>query len=221
MASKVKIGVFDSGVGGLSVAKAIHRALPDYEVIFVNDKKHVPYGNKMPAQLLAYVEPILQGLVQQDCQVIVVACNTVTTTLISKLREQLPVPLIGMEPMVKPAAEQTKSGTIAVCATPTTLTSDRYKYLKATYAVGVKVLEPDCSDWSQMIETNQVDYNHIREQIDALCRAGADQIVLGCTHYHWIEDVVKQMATGRAEVVQPEQPVIQQLKKILSFSEAV
>lgn len=210
-----KIGVFDSGVGGLSVAQAIQQALPNDEILYVDDHQNVPYGNKAPEQLKALVVPILEGLVKEGCQVIVVACNTVSTTLIEDLRANFKVPLIAMEPMVKPAAEITKSKVIAVCATPTTLASQRYQWLKDTYAKGIKIIEPDCSDWTRMIEDNKVDQQHVRERIDAACEAGGDVIVLGCTHYHWIEDIINEETRGRATVLQPEQPVIEQLKRVL------
>jgi len=212
----MKIGVFDSGVGGESVVNAIKKALPKHEVIYAEDRKNVPYGTKTPEQLLGFVVPILENLVDQGCQVIVIACNTVTTTISDSLRTHFSVPLIGMEPMVKPAAEQTKSGVIAVCATPTTLKSKRYAWLKDTYAKNVKVLEPDCSNWSYLVENQQIDRSHIHEQIEQVCEAGADVIVLGCTHYHWIEDIIKQEAKDRAVVIQPEQAVIKQLTRVLS-----
>ena len=208
------IGVFDSGVGGLSVANAIEKALPNSKVIFVNDAKNVPYGNKTPEELLKLVTPILNTL-SKKCDVIVVACNTVSTTLIEKLRQQIAIPLISMEPMVKPAAEQTKTKVIAVCATPTTLASKRYKWLKNTYARSVKVIEPNCSDWTSMIEADSVDRNHVETRIRAALRQQADVIVLGCTHYHWIEELIKDIVKGKAIVLQPEQPVIEQLKRVL------
>jgi glutamate racemase len=209
-----RIGVFDSGIGGKSVANAIEKALPDAEVIFVNDTKNVPYGTKPPEQLFKLVLPILEELAKR-CDVIVVACNTVSTTLINQLREELAVTLIAMEPMVKPAAEQTKSGVIAVCATPTTLSSARYAWLKETYATNVTVLEPDCSDWSYMIEHGAIDEQKIAQRIEETIKQGADVIVLGCTHYHWIEELIKRLAAGRALVLQPEAPVIAQLKRVL------
>lgn len=214
-----KIGVFDSGMGGLSVAEAIKRELPDHEIIFVNDAEHLPYGSKTPEELLGYVVPILEGLVEQGCEVIVVACNTVTTTLITELRERISVPLVGMEPMVKPAAEASKTGIITVCATPTTLASDRYDWLKQTYAKDVTVLEPDCSDWAFMIENDSVDRHKITALIDEACKMDADVIVLGCTHYHWIEDLITEIAGERATILQPELPVIEQLKKVLATIE--
>ncbi len=212
----MKIGVFDSGIGGLSVASAIEKALPEHQVIFVNDTKNVPYGTKQPSELLSLVTPILQNLVEQGCKIIVIACNTVSTTLIDQLRERITVPLIAMEPMVKTAAEQTKSGTITICATPTTLASKRYKWLKNEYARNIAVIEPDCSDWSSMIETDNLDKRKIAKIVEESCSAESDIIVLGCTHYHWIEDEIKEIANGRAQVLQPEQPVIDQLKRVIA-----
>ncbi|HMS50356.1 MAG TPA: glutamate racemase [Candidatus Saccharibacteria bacterium] len=213
--TKAKVGVFDSGIGGLSVANAIRQALPELEVVYVNDATHVPYGTKSPEELFGFVLPILQKLVDDGCKTIVVACNTVSTTIIDELRRAISVPLIAMEPMVKPAAEQTKSNTIAVCATPTTLASKRYAWLKETYAQDVKTLEPDCTEWSTMIESNQVNHKRIEQQIHDVCEAGADVIVLGCTHYHWIEQEIRETAKGKALVLQPEQPVITQLRRVL------
>ncbi len=212
---KIKIGVFDSGVGGESVANAITKAFPGSEVLYVSDSKNIPYGNKSPEKLHELVLPILNKLSKQ-CDVIVIACNTVTTTLISRLRTELTVPLVGIEPMVKPAAALTKSGVIAVCATPTTLSSNRYHELKKTYAEGVTVIEPDCSDWSYLIESKQIDRSHVQDRIEKACQAGADVIVLACTHYHWIEDIIKEVADDRAMVIQPEEAVVQRLKHVLT-----
>jgi glutamate racemase len=212
---KTRIGVFDSGVGGLSVVNTIKKALPECEIIYKDDSEHVPYGTKSTEQIYDFTRPILDELVTEGCQVIVIACNTVTTNLIARLRQDLPIPLVGMEPMVKPAANATSSGVIAVCATPRTLSSERYKLLKQRYAASIKVLEPDCSDWSYMIETNTLDRKKIAKTIDYVCEKGADEIVLGCTHYHWIEEEIKELAKGRAEVLQPEKPVIKQLKTVL------
>jgi glutamate racemase len=212
---KHKIGVFDSGVGGLSVANAIEKALPNVEVLFVNDAEHVPYGTKSPEIVYSYVLPILKKLVKDGCDVIVIACNTVTTTLIKKLRDEIRVPLIGMEPMVKSAALQTHSGIIAVCATPATLASERYEWLKDTFAKDIAVIEPDCSRWSEMIETEKIDRDFIATQIKDICNQKADVIVLGCTHYHWIEDEIRTLAEGRALVLQPEQNVIRRVVNTL------
>lgn len=214
----LKIGVFDSGVGGLSVASAIKKSIPSAEILYRDDRAHVPYGNRSPQELLGFVLPILREMVAAGCDVIVIACNTVTTTLIDQLREHITdVPLVGMEPMVKPAAAMTKTGKIVVCATPATLASERYTWLKQNYAADVSVLEPDCSNWASMIEAKQVDKHHIAVLINEAIKLDADVIILGCTHYHWIEDMIKDIVDGRAVVLQPEEPVIRQLKRVLGL----
>lgn len=212
----MKIGVFDSGIGGQSVANAIQAALPELEIVVREDRQHVPYGTRPPQEILGFVLPIFQSMIDEGCQVIVVACNTVTTTLIGRLRERFDVPLIGIEPMVKPAAELTKNKIIAVCATPTTLASDRYKQLKQEYASEITVIEPDCSDWTMMIEQNNIDEHKIAIRINEALDAGADVIVLACTHYHWIEVLIKRLAVANAQVLQPEPAIIEQLKRVLA-----
>jgi glutamate racemase len=215
----MKIGVFDSGIGGLSVARAIEKAMPETEVRFVHDSpEHFPYATKSPDEIYSYIVPIFQQLVDERCDAIVVACNTVSTTLITRLRGAFAVPLVAVEPMVKPAAALTKSGMICVCATPTTLASPRYAWLKDTYGQACKFIEPDCADWSALIEHNQMNESRLRREIEPALAAGADVIVLGCTHYHWIEQEIKSLVAGRAQVLQPEQPVITQLKRVLKLA---
>lgn len=197
------------------MVRAIERALPELQLLYVSDSEHVPYGDKPPAEVLGYVIPLLEGLVSQGCEVIVIACNTVTTHHIQSLRKQIGVPLVGIEPMVKPAARLTKTGIIAVCATPSTLASERYAWLKRTYAAGVEVIEPDCSRWAYMIEHDRSNELQLKGLMDGLFERRADVVVLGCTHYHWIEDQINHAAEGRAIVIQPEQAVIKQLQRTL------
>jgi len=211
----MKIGVFDSGRGGLSVANAIQKALPGLDVIYKDDHEHVPYGSRQVAEVHEFVRPIFQSFINEGCRVIVVACNTVTTNLIEQLRKEFPVPLVGMEPMVKPAAAATKTGVIAVLATPSTLASPRYKWLKEQYAKGVEVLEPGCADWGKMIEDYKINRDKIAATLEGVLNQKADQIVIGCTHYHWIEELISEIVADRAEVIQPEQAVIEQLKRVL------
>lgn len=212
----MKIGVFDSGIGGRSVANAVRKALPEHEVLYAQDRKNVPYGLKSPEVLFKLVLPVLEGLVGKGCDVIVIACNTVTTTIIEDLRAVLPVPLVGIEPMVKPAASLTKTQVITVCATPTTLASARYKELKDTYAQGLVVLEPDCSRWADMIEKDAIDQALIKDVVEESIQRGSDVIVMGCTHYHWIEKIVERIAMGRAIVLQPEEAIVERLKQVLA-----
>lgn len=212
----MKIGVFDSGIGGLSVVNAINKELPDLEVVYINDPDNLPYGAKTKQQLLDLVIPRIADLIDQGCWAVVIACNTVTTTIIADLRRRFDVPLIGLEPMIKPAVKLTKTKTIAVCATRATLNSQRYRDLKKEFAVGVTVLEPDCSDWAILIEDNALNQKKIESTISPLLDQGADVIVLGCTHYHWIEeDIVAIANKHRVQVMQPEKAVVEQLKRVL------
>jgi glutamate racemase len=118
--------------------------------------------------------------------------------------------------MVKPAAAMTKSGVIAVCATPTTLASQRYRELKQEFARDITVLEPDCSDWAAMIEHTGIDENKIANRIQEVLDKQADVIVLGCTHYHWIEDTIRRLSGTKATVIQPEQAIVKQLKRVIA-----
>jgi len=194
---KVKIGVFDSGVGGLSVANAIGRELPDLEIILKEDKQHLPYGSRDIEEIHGFIRPIFQEFIDEGCKAVVVACNTVTTNLISQLRQEFPIPMVGMEPMLKPAAERTKTGTIAVFATPRTLGSQRYAWLKGEYAKGMDILEPDCSDWALMIENNSLEREKVAKTIEDVINRGADEIVLGCTHYPLLKRAIGEVV-GRS-----------------------
>ena len=211
---KQVIGVFDSGVGGLSVANAIQKAFPDYKIEYREDTKNVPYGTKTPEQLHALVLPILQELAN-ICDVIVIACNTVTTTLIDELRTELPIPLIGIEPMIKPAAQLTNSKVITVCATPTTLSSKRYAELKEQFGKNITIIEPDCSDWAELIEQNAINEEKLRQDIEPSLQRGSDVIVLACTHYHWIESEITKLVGNSVTVLQPEDAIMTRLKVVL------
>lgn len=214
-----KIGVFDSGVGGQSVVDAIKKQLPDLEILYETDKENIPYGGKTPKQLLELVIPKLKKLEQRGCDVIVVACNTVTTTIINEVRRQISTPIVAIEPMVRPACMLTKTKKIAICATPATLKSPRYRELLAQNAKGVKVFEPNCSDWAYLIENNEHNMENIKADIIEPLEQGCDVIVLACTHYHWIEDEIKEVAKQfGAAVIQPEQATINRLKQVLELA---
>lgn len=215
----MKIGVFDSGIGGLSVAKALEAAFPEHEIIFRDDHTNLPYGTKSIETVHQLVRPILKSLANEGCEIIVIACNTVTTTLIPLLRQEIAIPLVGIEPMIKPAAAITKSQIIAVCATPTTLGSQRYHELKNQYGQNLTVIEPDCGRWATMIESNQIDKDEIRETVEDIRQHGADVIVLGCTHYHWIENLIRDYAGIGIEILQPEPFIVERVRSLLTKAE--
>jgi glutamate racemase len=213
----MKLGVFDSGIGGEAVAAALHVTYPEAEIITVNDKAHVPYGDKTPNEVLALTQAALQPLLSSNCDVIVLACNTATALAIEPLRQRYPQQkFIGIEPMIKTAATLTKTGTIAVCATPATLQSNRYHELIKKYGSDLNIIEPDCTTWAYMIENNAINHHIIKKIITNVCDQGADVIVLGCTHYHWIKEDIITAVAGRAAVIEPSEAIRRRVQQLLS-----
>lgn len=212
----MKLGIFDSGIGGEAVARSLRQAFPTAELLLVNDKAHLPYGNRTPEDIIQLTDTAIQPLLNAKCDVIVLACNSATAAAIETLRDRYQAqPFIGLEPMIKPACAQTTSGVIAVCATPATLGSDRYVRLKERYAGDIQVLEPDCSSWARMIEDNELNESHIEQTIETACVSGADVIVLACTHYHWIREVIEKTAASRATVIDPSDAIVRQVTALL------
>jgi glutamate racemase len=212
----MKLGVFDSGIGGEAVAAALRISFPNATVITVNDRTNLPYGNKTPSEVIQFTNAAIQPLLKDACEVIILACNTATALALETLRATYPQQkFIGIEPMIKTAAALTDTATIAVCATPATLQSARYHELRATYGSGIRIIEPDCSTWAYMIENNQVNQDNIEGTITDLCEQGADVIVLGCTHYHWIKDDILALTNGRAQVIEPSDAIGRQVEQLL------
>ena len=212
----MKLGIFDSGIGGEAVAESLRIAFPTADITTVNDREHVPYGDRTLEDIARLTDAAIQPLLASGCDVIVIACNSATAAAIETLRATYPEQLfIGLEPMIKPAAAMTRTGTVAVCATPATLSSDRYQHLKETFAAEITVLEPDCSGWSRMIEDNAVNEDHVEETIESVCAAGADVIVLACTHYHWIRGAIEKTAAGRATVIDPSDAIADRVRSLL------
>lgn len=191
----MKIGVFDSGRGGEYVARELQIVFPTSSVYYVGDPSNVPYGSKTPQQIQALTEAAIQPLLQAKCDAIIIACNTATTNAIAYLRQRYPAQFfIGIEPMLKPAAARSRSGIIAVCATPATLESAAYAALKNRYAANIRVIEPDCSSWAELIENNEIDRVPVALTIKKLRAQGVDVVVLGCTHYHFLKNTFSQLA---------------------------
>ena len=214
----MRLGVFDSGIGGEAVAAALQKTFSDAEIMTVNDRDNVPYGEKSKSAVIVLTDAAIQPLLEAQCDVIILACNTATALAIEHLRTTYPKQkFIGIEPMVKTAAATTKTGTIAVCATWATLGSQRYAELIEQYGAHLKVIEPDCSQWAYWIEHNQLNHAHVKEIVDSVCEAGADVIVLGCTHYHWIKDDITALARGRAVVLEPSEAISRRVAQLLQL----
>lgn len=213
----MKLGVFDSGIGGEAVAAALRRTFPHATILTVNDHAHVPYGDKTPEEVRQLTETAIQPFLDGSFDIIILACNTATAQAIDYLRAEYPLQkFIGIEPMVKAAAQATASGIIAICATPSTLASSRYHALKDTYGADLIIFEPDCHEWAYLIENNQLNRSHIETKINDVCAQGADVIVLGCTHYHWIKDVIIELVAGRAQVLEPSEAIGRRVAQLLT-----
>lgn len=214
----MKLGVFDSGIGGEAVAAALQQTFPAATIITVNDRANVPYGDKTRDEVIRLTDRAIQPLLEAACDVIILACNTATTAAITTLRGHYPgQKFIGIEPMIKPAASLTRTGTIAVCATPATLGSQRYRELVSLYGPTLTIVEPDCHEWAHMIEHNQINHQKITDTIESVIEQGADVIVLGCTHYHWIKDDIIALSRGRATVLEPSEAIGRRVSHLLQL----
>lgn len=211
----MKIGVFDSGVGGQNVVRAIEQAFDEVEVIFKDDRAHLPYGNKSPEEILTFMTPIMHSFEHESVDAIVIACNTASTNVLQELKQLVHVPVVGFVPMIKPARAITNTGNIVVCATPGTLRSKRYAELKAEFGNGITIYEPDCSQWASMVERDELHEEQLEEVVESAKASSADVIVLGCTHYHWIEEELRSLCGQDIQVIQPTEAVIAELKRVV------
>ena len=213
------IGVFDSGVGGISVLKHINALLPHESLIYFADSKHAPYGNKTPQEITARCMEITDFLIAKNVKAIVVACNTATAAAIDTLRETFNLPIIGMEPAVKPAAEASKNGIIGVLATVGTLKSAQFAALLESYGRNVKVVTQACVGLVECIERGELDTAEtkalIRQYTTPLLAEGADTIVLGCTHYPFVKHVIQEIVGDKITLIDTGAAVAKQLKRQL------
>lgn len=213
------IGVFDSGLGGLSVLAAIARTLPRADLLYLADTAHVPYGPRSDAYIRGRVMAIGQHLVDQGCQSVVVACNTATAAAVQALREAHPgIPIVGVEPGVKPAAKASRSGRIAVLATESTARSQRLRELIEHHAQKVAVQVVACPGWATRVETLHLAAPgfsaEVAARVEPLLDWGADQIVLGCTHYGFLREELLPLTRDRAVLVDVADAVARQTRRL-------
>ena len=217
--SQQAIGVMDSGVGGISVLKHIHALLPHENLMYVADSKYAPYGNKTAEEITARCMILADFLIAQNVKALVVACNTATAAAIDTLRETFDIPIIGMEPAVKPAAEASKNGVIGVLATVGTLKSAQFAALLESYGRNVKVVTQACVGLVECIERGELDTPETKALIRQYCLPlladGADTIVLGCTHYPFVKDAIREIVGDKISLIDTGAAVAKQLKRQL------
>ena len=219
--SRLMIGVFDSGVGGLTVLTQIKQRLPTTPLVYVADHAFSPYGDLSQAQVLQRSLWLSAWLIEQGCELIVVACNTATAIAIDELRRQFSVPIVGVEPGIKPAALSSKTQKIAILATENTLASQRYKQLIERFMPNVEVISQGCSGLADAIESAP-------EKVDVLLKRYAlplverdvDQIVLGCTHYPLIKSQLKLLLPASISIVDTSDAIALEVVRRLPSSSA-
>tara|TARA_R110002051_G_scaffold207593_1_gene273365 strand:+ start:8460 stop:9248 length:789 start_codon:yes stop_codon:yes gene_type:complete len=199
------VGVFDSGVGGLSVLHEIRRQLPNESLVYVADSGYVPYGEKSPEQIRQRSRAIAGFLLGQGAKALVVACNTATAAAVNDLRSLYDLPIIGMEPAVKPAAQATRSGIVGVLATTGTLQSAKFSALLDRFAGSVKVITQPCPGLVELIEQGELQGPRIEALLRGftapLLAAGCDTLILGCTHYPFVRQVLQHLLPPEVNLV--------------------
>lgn len=213
------IGIFDSGVGGLSICRAIREILPGEDMMYFADIHFSPYGNKPKSLIDRRSDHIVDFFVRKGCKAVVVACNTATVNSIGRLRSRFSLPIVGVEPGVKPASLQSSNGVIGVLATTQTLRSDAFQSLKSRFSGHVKIEEQACPEFVDLVE--HLDHNGEKavqaaeRYIGPLLSKGCDQIVLGCTHFSFLKQAIEVVSDGKADVVDTAVPVARELKRRL------
>lgn len=218
--STSSIGVFDSGVGGLSVLKEIRSQMPAESMLYFGDQGHIPYGPRPMQQIRDFSEAITKFLLTQGAKIIVVACNTASAAALKYLRDTFPdVPFVGMEPAVKPAAEHTQTGKVGVLATPATFQGALYASVVERFANGVELFQDTCPGLVQQIEQGNLDGEETRSILEhalvPMLRRDIDTVVLGCTHYPFVIPLIQRIVGERVRVIDPAPAVARQVRRVL------
>ena len=217
MSSNLPIGVFDSGVGGLSVLKFIRQQLPAEDLLYVADTAYAPYGKRPLKEIQDRCITITEFLLAQGAKAIVVACNTATAAAVERLREQFHIPIIGMEPGLKPAIAHTSSKVVAILATDNTLTSQRFESLIGRYNTDTHLIIQPCTEWVELIEKGDFDSPEIEKSLNTiippLLEKNVDTIVLGCSHYPLILKQIEQHTQQSARAIDTGEAVAKEVKR--------
>ena len=213
----------DSGSGGLSVFKEIRKVLPDEKYIYFSDNAHCPYGEKSQEYIIDRCRTIVDSMIADGAQAVVIACNTATAAAIATLRSEYDIPFVGMEPAVKPAALGTRSGVIGVLATAGTLKASKYLLTRSRFEDDVTIVEHVGCGFVELVENCELEGPHAEEvcrrSLRPLLDAGADTIVLGCTHYPFLLPVLQKIAGPGIRFIDPAPAVARQLVKVLAEKE--
>lgn len=220
--SKAPIGVFDSGLGGLTVWKRLKKKLPQEQIIYLADSGNCPYGPKTDEEIIALSVKCTEFLLAKGCKVIVVACNTATSAAISYLRDKYSVPFVGMEPAIKPAAHYSKTGSVGILATAGTLNGNLYKETQQRFANHIQVHLQIGTGLVNLVEKGSINTPEaevlLRSYVEPMLKNNIDQLVLGCSHYPFFKPLLKKITGGGVRIVEPSKAIAQQTFRVLTLN---
>jgi glutamate racemase len=216
-----RVGFFDSGIGGTSILNAFKSLCPEVDTVYIADTENCPYGNKPKEKIIELSRRNVEKLLEKGCDIVVIACNTATAAAVDVLREEYPdVVFVGMEPAVKPAALNSKTGIIAVLATQGTFNGRLYQETSKRFAKDITLIATVADEFVELVEHGETSGKKVEEivrrRVEPLVASGADHIVLGCTHFPHLKKVIEQVVAGRAEIVDPSYAVAKRIKALIA-----
>jgi glutamate racemase len=216
-----RVGFFDSGIGGTSILNAFKSLCPEVDTVYIADTENCPYGNKPKEKIIELSRRNVEKLLEKGCDIVVIACNTATAAAVDVLREEYPdVVFVGMEPAVKPAALNSKTGIIAVLATQGTFNGRLYQETSKRFAKDITLIATVADEFVELVERGETSGKKVEEivrrRVEPLVASGADHIVLGCTHFPHLKKVIEQVVAGRAEIVDPSYAVAKRIKALIA-----
>ena len=219
--AKRAIGIFDSGIGGISVLKEMHRLFPHEDLIYFGDSKFAPYGEKLRSEIMARCTEICEFLISKGVKAIVIACNTATSAAVDMLRERYPnLPIIGMEPALKPAIQQSRSHYVAVMATPFTLSEKKFSDLMKKHQENNTIIKIPCPQLVQIAEHNELDdiakiHDQLHQYFDEVDQDKLDAVVLGCTHFIFFKKHIQGILKDSVRIIDGNEGTCRHLMDIL------
>ena len=215
-----KIGIFDSGIGGLSIVSKLKNINLDKEIIYIADNAYFPYGSKNEKIVINRSSHLVKKLIELDCEIIIVACNTASSASLEFLRQSFSVPIIGMEPAIKPASQFSKSGKMLLLATPLTTSGNRLSVLEKNYVKNQKLFSLPMDGLAEQIEKANISKNEFLSEmkmtLDHYYDLGVDCLVLGCTHYHFLKDILSEISPSHVKIFDSIDGVVNRLLQLLS-----
>ena len=219
------IGILDSGLGGLSVFNEVTKLMPEESVIYFGDSAWCPYGARKADEIQRRVFAVTDFLLEQGCKIIIIACNSATISAVEALRASYPIPFVGMEPGIKPAAALTKSGTVGIFATEASLAGEKFHKLLSTHGAGLRTITRPCPSFVELVEAGNLEgpeaLEAVKKETLPLIEAGADVLVLGCTHYPFLRALIQKVAGEDVQILDTGAAVARRAQSLLEEKSSI